>query len=784
MPEQDQDPRSPESKVRLEQKKLYGDEFPGTTGDGKAWRAWIDARVREQEPVMRDKRLHWARHRHFRQGRQWITSRDGRTWRELDGDENRVRMVLDMIGPALDFRLGIISEQRPGFQTHPLGTGINGMETAEAQQRIAEFYYNKLNGLKLLRDAVAMAQTDGVAFLHVYVDKNAGPTQEDVRLIGPDDARYTMLAAQGYEQDENGMLMLPLSEEGKIAPPGSTVRRIPQGDIAVDIRLAHEVFFDPEAKTVNGPYARAKWCIVRRVRDLKTARLETGNTDLKSETTALLTDPVLDASDVTAAFTTNAGYQRGLPPFPASRFRRDEGVFDYLVYVAPHARAGLGKGWWCRVVGDQLVSKGSELPGSKIPLARITDGSSDNEMFPRPVMATWIPDQLTINAMVSKLVEHIRIFGTGRIATQKGAILTETYSNIVGSLLEYTGAAPQFMAGPSVSRDTWQTLQFFIKKLEDKTGWNDLARGQVTGSGSFADVSGRALLGARELFERQFGPMIRAAAEGMSDWAVLAVDYARWLFETPRLIPIAGRGDLAKRIDADDLGEESVVYMDPETLTPLPRALRNQMLFDLLEKQLITPDEYRKRAPFAEIRDVHMGDVEQWERAQMVNTALEETWQQLAALPPEARYSPEAGGFAILWQDEPNVHKAALLQIALDERKPLDLRDLAMERWGYYDQLERAKTVNPQTGQASAVPPPMTRGIPADMAAQFQMPPPGMPQQQPGGAGQPPGAGAPGTMASPTPEMSPVVTAASQQSAPPLGQFGTSEAAAQQLQEA
>ena len=41
------------------QKQSYGKEFPGLSGSGKAWRNWVDSRLKEQEPVMRDKRLHW-----------------------------------------------------------------------------------------------------------------------------------------------------------------------------------------------------------------------------------------------------------------------------------------------------------------------------------------------------------------------------------------------------------------------------------------------------------------------------------------------------------------------------------------------------------------------------------------------------------------------------------------------------------------------------------------------------------------------------------------------------
>jgi hypothetical protein len=539
--------------------------------------------------------------------------------------------------------------------------------------------------------------------------------------------------------------------------------------------LAHEVYVDPEAKTMNGPYDRAKWCVLRRIRELTAAKLETGK-DVKPDGSISEFDPIMDTSDLGGV--SLGTVQRGLPVFPTSRLvdSQREGVWEFVIFIPPSPAAGVPNGRWCRIVGNEYVIGGDVLPGGKIPLARFTDGSSDSEMFPRPVLMDSIPDQVVVNTLMSRLIEHVRSFGAGRLLNQKGTLLSETYTNIVGSVVEYVGVKPDLMPTASVGNDVWQLLQFFIKKLEEKLGYTDFARGQVTGSGSFEDVSGRALLGARELYERQFGPMIRAASEGMSDWACLIVDYARFLYDVERLVPIAGRGDLAKKISSRDLGEESVVYVDPSTLSPLPRALRHQMLFDLLEKGLITQDEYRRQAPFAEIRDVYMGGSDQTNRAQMVNTFIEENWQEMEELDVETRFDPEQGGIPVLWQDDPRVHKAALAELALDEFKPLALRDIALERWGMYDMLERAKTLNPQTGQPLSPPPQLVRGIPFDLMPQPQAPAP--PTQGEQLAPQ---------QSAPAPDLAPFPTQAgmeAQEGAPDLGQFGGVEEQAMDMQQA
>lgn len=786
-------------KERLQRK--FGVDFPDLDStNGPDWRRWIEGQRRKQEPIMRDKRLHWARHRHFRAGQQWISTRDGRLWREPQSDVNDLRPVLNIIGNALDFRLGVLTEQRPGFRTEPIGSGIAGRDAAEAQQAVAEYYFYSNRTWNLALDAWFHAQTDGVAFIHVYIDQTKGPTKEDLDLIPPDDPRFPGLKAQGYEVGEDGLLILPYQEEGIPAPPGAPSRVLYEGDITGRILLAHEVLFSPEARSVNGPLEpRARWALVRRMRDVNEARLETGDPTIESEMVITSQSDVLDMP-----IDRSMGWQRGLPPFPTRRQRIIDGVPEYLLWIAPDQfEPGLEQGRWMRLVGNNIVEQGDELPGGVIPLARFTDGSPDTDIFPRPYMSDWIGDQIAINALLASLLKHARYFAGGRILATKSTLLEETYSNVVGSLIEYTGMKPELFPPSNANPDAWKLLDWMVKKLEDKTLWNDLARGQMSESGSAQDVSGRAVLASQQMLERGFGPMVRAGAEGMTEWAHIVVKYAQFLFKEPRIIPImSGRGDLAKKIAAEHLGDRPMVYIDPETLMPMPRSLRQQLLEDQLDKGRISLVEYQKRAMYGDVRDLQMGDTDQWQRAKWINTLIEDQWQELATMDDQSRYAMP--GYAVLWQDcnlqtpQPQqggqgpaaqmpgmyrtVHKAALMEIILDERKPWGMRQLCLERWGIYDQLERA--MNDPTGATMI--PPVVQGIPPDklsmLMAQMQ-PPPAMPGQG-GPPGQPP-QGGPGGMpnappTSPTPDMSTVPPQSAGQALKPLGSFGGIERAAAQ----
>ena len=752
-------------------RRKYGKDFPDLAITdpkelGKQWQKWMQSKREENESQMRDRRLHWARHRNFRVGNQHISSRDGRTWREPSANKNTVRSTINIIGPSLDFRHGVIAEQRPGFRHELQKATIEAREKAEAQQAVSEHYFHRLGAWRTFRDAVYNAQTDGVCFVQVYVDKQAGPRSLNALQIPQDDERAAGYLAQGYTADASGMILVPLTENGDIAPPGVVPVELPEGDLACRVVLAHDTFIDPEARTLNGDGDRATWFAVRRPRDLYTARIQTNDPTLEPE----VLDAVVDPTDF--PLESVQGWSRGLPPFPSSsRTRYKECVYEWTIYIAPDGE-DIPNGLWVQLIGDQIVDGAAELPGGVFPFARFTDGSPDPSFYPRPVMSDYIGDQITINALASMLVQQARVGGMGRMMAMKGTLLTESYDTIVGSVLEYEGAKPEMLQGLKASSDVWQMLQFAIKKLEDKTGWNDLARGQVLGEsgGGMQDVSGRAVLGAREMLERTFGPMVQATAEGATEWAEIIVPLAAWLFgDTPRMIPIAdGRGDLAKLISKQHIEGDVSVYVDPATLMPQPAQLRQQTLIDLLQRGWITLAEYQKRAPYAITKDVHMGDIDHFQRAQWINTMIEEGYEQFAGADPTTIYTD----LPILWQDDPAVHLAALNEILLNERKPWPMRKLCIDRATIYEQLAQAKADPMQPVPLEVIGCPLNR-LQAQQTppAQLVPTPESAPAVMPGNAAQASVAPAPGLSAAGAPP-------AATDQAQPLGSVGSIEAGA------
>jgi hypothetical protein len=337
----------------------------------------------------------------------------------------------------------------------------------------------------------------------------------------------------------------------------------------------------------------------------------------------------------------------------------------------------------------------SPLKYGIVTLIRYTDGSTDPAFFPTPIMNDWIASQMRINACKSKWVDSVRVNATGRFIARKGAMVTETMIGGVTSLLTVNGPyidpsqALVPVQGFSVGDDLTELLDRERQIFEQKSGWNDAARGSFS-----ADQSGRAILAVREQLERIFAPPVQAAAKAMSEWgkAVLCI-YAEML-QLPRIMAITGKGrsDLSRQIGPEQFTGVSEVEIDAETLMPMPRSLRLYLLEQLFQSGVITAQEYRRRLPFAFIGSIETPDDAQDARAKRICDALL-TGQQV----PEMR-----------WTDDESIHQDALeREILTRDDQPPQVIQAAEQRWAQLGQQAAMKSgamQQPQGPQQSGHP--------------------------------------------------------------------------------
>lgn len=615
-PEPDEDAlaemREQEEERKSALRATYGSDFPlalssePRNDDWVQWskNLWERHRAGVQEPI------HMAqRNRLFRDGIQFISSTANRgAWREPPMPKDAVRAVDNQIGPALDWSLQVLSEQRPGFRFSPTNPDPDRQRKAQAMQLATEYQYHRQRMRGILREAAYYAQTDGVSFILTFWNPEAGPWEE---LIAGTGAR-------------------------------------PIGDVDSKVYTIEQVRVSAEATATKRPM----YTILRDVLPLAQA-VSLYGPDVENE---------LDESFVGDQVYQNSNYR-----FNQNPLYQDQRTVDRYTVFCDKCEA-LPEGLQVVSVGQKLVFGPAGLVCGRVPVVRLTDGSSDPNYFCKPRMNEWIAPQMRVNMILSKWIENVRVNTGGRFVSKTGAIVNETLIGGQTSVIEVRGAAPisetlMPMQGFSLGNDAKELLKLETKKLEDRHGWNDNARGQFS-----SDQSGRAIIAIREQLERTFAPFVYSVADCMGEWGECQVAWMRWGYQMPRLIGVMGsnRPDLAREFSSVDFDEVVDVHVDAETLMPMPRTMRLFLLDQDLEKGVIDAKEYRRRRPFAYAPDQMLPDDVQESKAKRVAEQI--------------RMGMEAE--AIAWQDDEAIHQDVLdRDIILAGDIPDDVRKVASDRW-------------------------------------------------------------------------------------------------------
>lgn len=651
---------SPEEVAEAERERksaleaTYGSDFP-LAGEAEPtdsdWVDWVKNRWEAHRAGVQDALFDAQRNRLFRSGIQWISSTANRgAWREPPMPRDAVRAVDNQIGPALDWALQVMGEQRPGFRFSPTNPDPDRQRKAQAMQLATEYQWHRLDMRRVMMEAAYWAQTDGCSFLLTYWDTEAGAWEEMV--------------------------------------PGQGAR--PMGDVGTKVYRLEQVRVSAEATATQKPM----YYVLRDVMPL-------------AQAVALYGPDVAEELDQSLAG--EGTMTTDLSRFTFAPLLQDQRTVDrYTVFC--DRSAYLPEGLTCVVVGRKLVFGPSDLVSGRIPVVRITDGSSDPSFYPRARMSEWIAPQMRINMVLSKWIESVRRNAGGMFVSKTGAIVGETFVGGGNSVIEVRGAAPlgetlMQMNGFSVGNDAKELLQKEMKTLESLTGWNDSARGQFSSS-----QSGRAVLAIREQLERAFAPLVYAMSDAMAGWGESVVAWMRWGYQMPRLIGVVGgnRPDLAREFSSVDFDQVVDVRVDPETLMPMPRTLRLYLLDQDLERGIIDPKEYRRRRPMAYLTDGSSADDVQEAKAKRVSEQI------------RLGDEPEP----IVWQDNEAIHQDVLEQdIILAGDVPPEVRDAAMQRWSALAQ-QAAQKMGPAPQDPSAAAPSgpavgEASPMPADQAPTF-----------------------------------------------------------------
>ncbi len=546
------------------------------------WVKWTKGRWAKHRAAVEMHVYLIGRNRLFRAGQQWVSSKGREPWREPPRPAEQARIVHNLVAPALDQRLQIITDQRPGFEVEPSALSPEEKRKADGRQRALEYQYDQQEMERHIHEAGFWAGTDGVAFWHVVWDRDAGPL--DQRM-------------------------------------GTNGEPRPLGDVRTLTLRCEQVRVSANATATRRPH----YVVIREVLSEEEAAQLYGEAGSQTQSRSSQADAVGGQS------TAGTGADGLMPSWVLTQTIVGEGnrlnnirtVERFTLYCEKHPDV-LPEGLQVVVLGNALIWGPGELLFGMIPVIPVRDGSTDPSYYPRPIMEQWIPAQQAINAAVSLWVNSVRVNSGGRFLARPDAISRETFSASGCSILEVQGAGPlddtiQPVNGFLVGQDVKDLVALKVKEFEDLSGYNDTSRGQISG-----DASGRAILAAREQLERVFTPPVTAVARAMTDWAKVVLAAMAWGYDVPRDVGVVGsdRPDLARSLQAEDFDGPTNVRVNPETLIPMPRAFRLFLLDTWLSKGLITPQMYMRNVKFATFQDLTTPDVDQEARAKRMADAI------------------------------------------------------------------------------------------------------------------------------------------------------------------
>lgn len=605
-----------EDKKRKALRAMFGEDFPLAKDDTGGpptdldWERWATNRWDIHRAGVSQNLLWAERNRLFRAGQQNLSPYGSNgVWRPAPQPKDSLRIVANLIRPSLAWAIEILAEQRPGWRFQPTNTDPDRQQKAEAQQRAVEYQYNAQGMSTILAELEYWAQTDGVSFAMTYWDPDRGPWEELQEGQGP----------------------------------------VPLGDMGTRVYRIEQVRVSSEATATVPPM----YWIVREIMPKQQAValygpdvVDAANNQLLAQQITPLTSvnqyayaPLLQDQDTVARFTIFCDKSQWLP-----------------------------NGLTLILVGKKVVFGPKPLQMGRIPMIRFTDGSEYPDFYPMPKMNSLIGPQMRINQLVSKAYESIRKNAGGRYATKTGAVSAETLIGGEVSMLEVrtSGDLRESIVpiqGFSIGSDIKEMLQWEIEIIEQQTGYTKEARGQFT-----SDQSGKAILAIREQLERTFAPFVTAIAKGTTEWAKQAVGWMRYGYQIPRTVAVLGkdRADLAVSLSSVSMDGVVDITVDPETLVPQPKALRQWLLDNAYDRQLITREQWLERSALGDVKDMESPDKVQRAKGKRVVEQIK-LGQELEP---------------IVWMDNEAIQQTVLENdLILAGGTPIPQFQMAMQRW-------------------------------------------------------------------------------------------------------
>ena len=535
--------------------------------------------------IERDWKLNLA----FYRGNQWVwvNKFTGRVESLPSTDSGelprwRVRLTSNQILSGVQAYIAMLTKTKPVITATPDSGSDTDIKAAQLGESLYEHWWRDLDLKAKLQEALLWSALGSAGYWLINWDPQAGKGMKFLLDPQGQPVMNPELAELYREQLQQAEAQMGAQQGTLLQQFEKTVY---MGDITVSVFGPHQVIIDPTATS----FEDADWAICEHFMSPDEIKGR-WNIDVKADAVPTQFEnglPTLtNAAQTSSAKTVKRVYIGYFKPTPALKKGR------YVVFIEDPDSVVVDTPWPYPFQTLPLVKfSGPRVPGSTLDEALVTHAR---------------PYQKLINAILSKIVEHVyltirpqMIAPEGslrqRITNEPGAVYTYTPISSAGGLVE-----PKWRDMPTIPPYVFEFLREVQARIDRLFNLQAITRGDVppnVEAGVAIDLLQEAAVDA-------VAPVIQGIEESLAKAGDMMAQLAQKFYTEPRLLKVIGPGGAFKVrqfLNADLQGGFSF-HAEAGSGLPRTRAGRQARIESLMGMGVIRPDQAWKYLDIADMR--------------------------------------------------------------------------------------------------------------------------------------------------------------------------------------
>lgn len=529
----------------------------------------------------------WKLNVSFYRGNQWVwfNKFNGRVETLPSTDTGdlprwRVRLTSNQILPGVQAYVAMLTKTKPVISATPNSGSDRDLKAAQTAEALFEHWWTDFHLQAKLQEALLWSTLTSAGYWFIRWDPHAGKSM--TFMVGPDGQPIlnTELADTYRSQLEDQANQAGMDPQALIRQYQKTYY---MGDLDISVRGEPHIFRDPSATN----FEDAEWVIVEEF-------LNPDEIKAKYNVT-IQPDSVAPDYEVPLPFTNVAagpekvvkkvycGYFRPTPALPKGRY----------VVFCENPNKILYDGPWPFPFEDLPLVRfsGPRVPGSSVDEALVTHAR---------------PYQKLINAVLSKVVEHVYLTVRPQMIAPVGS-LRQRLTNEPGAVFEFQpmggggqALVPQWREMPNLPPYVFTFLEDIQARCDRLFNLQQVNQGQVPPNVE----AGIAIDLLQEAATDQVAPIIMQIEDSLARAGNLMARLAKVYYTEPRQLKIVGSGGIAKVRAFQNADIEGGFAFHAEAGSGLPRtrAGRQARIESLAQMGVIQPQTMWKYLDIGDLK--------------------------------------------------------------------------------------------------------------------------------------------------------------------------------------